>query len=52
MNQMINNIQLARKLVCMLRTYRKCNITLRFAKLRENSVRLNLINHFVGFIPC
>ena len=32
MDRTVNNIQLALKLVCMLRTYRTCNLTVRFSK--------------------
>ena len=32
MDRMVNNIQLTWKLVWMLRTYRTCNLRLRFSK--------------------
>ena len=32
MDEMVNNIQLAKKLTCMLRTYRICNPKVRFPK--------------------
>ena len=37
MDQMVNNIWLIWKLVCMLRTYRTCNPTVRFSKDQFNN---------------
>ena len=37
MNKIVNNIQLAWKLACMLRTYRTCNPTVRFPKYEFNN---------------
>ena len=37
MNQIVNYIQLASKLVCMLRTYRTCNSTVGFSKYELNN---------------
>ena len=35
--EMVNNIQLAGKLACMLRTYRTCNPIVRFPKYEFNN---------------
>ena len=37
MDEMVNNIQLARKLTCMLRTHRTCNPKVRFPKYEFNN---------------
>ena len=37
MNQMVNNIWLAWKLACMLRTYKTCNPTVKFSKYEFNN---------------
>ena len=36
-DQMVNYIQLEWKLACMLRTYKKCNPTVRFSKYEFNN---------------
>ena len=41
MDRMVNYIQLARKLACMLRTYRTCNSTVRFSKYEFNNKLLD-----------
>ena len=37
MDRMVNYIRLAWKLVCMLRTYKTCNSTVRFSKYEFNN---------------
>ena len=37
MDEMVNNIRLAWKLTCMLRTYRTCNPKVRFPKYEFNN---------------
>ena len=37
LEQMVNYIRLAWKLACMLRTYRTCNLTIRFPKYKFNN---------------
>ena len=37
MNRMVNRIQLARKLACMLRTYKTCNLMGEFSKYEFNN---------------
>ena len=36
-DQIVNYIRLAWKLACMLRTYRTCNLTIRFPKYKFNN---------------
>ena len=43
MNQIVNYIQLASKLVCMLRTYRTCNSTVGFSKYELNNKLLGSV---------
>ena len=43
MNQIVNYIQLASKLVCMLRTYRTCNSTVGFSKYEFNNKLLGVV---------
>ena len=46
MNQIVNYIQLASKLVCMLRTYRTCNSTVGFSKYELNNKLLGGVTLF------
>ena len=41
MNKIVNNIQLAWKLACMLKTYRTCNPTVKFPKYEFNNKLLS-----------
>ena len=43
MNEMVNNIRLAWKLACMLKTYRIYNSTVRFPKYRFNNKLLSSV---------
>ena len=45
-DQMVNYIRLARKLVCMLRTYRKCDPTVGFSKYELNNKLLVSVTFF------
>ena len=40
-DHMVNSIQLIWKLVCMLKTYRTCNLTVGFSKYEFNNKLLN-----------
>ena len=46
MDQMVNNIWLIWKLACMLRTYRTCNLTVRFLKYEFNDKLLGCVTFF------
>ena len=41
MDEMVNNIRLAWKLACMLKTYRTCNLMVRFPKYEFNNKLLS-----------
>ena len=43
MDEMVNNIRLAWKLACMLKTYRTCNPTVRFPKYEFNNKLLGAV---------
>ena len=43
MDEMVNNIRLAWKLACMLKTYRTCNLTIRFPKYEFNNKLLGVV---------
>ena len=43
---MVNYIQLAWKLACMLRTYRSCNPTVEFSKYEFNNKLLDGVTFF------
>ena len=43
MDEMINNIRLAWKLACMLKTYKICNPTVKFPKYEFNNKLLGVI---------
>ena len=43
---MINYIRLARKLACILRTYKKCNPTIGFSKYEFNNKLLGGVTFF------
>ena len=45
-DQMVNYIRFALKLACMLRTYRKCNPTVRFSKYKFNNNLLGRVTFF------
>ena len=45
-DQMVNYIQLAWKLACMLRTYRTCNPMVRFSKYKFNNKLLGDVAFF------
>ena len=45
-DQMVNYIQLAWKLACMLRTYRTCNPTVGFSKYEFNNKLLDSVIFF------
>ena len=46
MDKMVNNIQLAWKLICMLRTHRTCNPTVEFSKYEFNNKLLAGVTFF------
>ena len=46
LEQMVNYIRLAWKLACMLRTYRTCNLTIRFPKYKFNNKLLGGVTFF------
>ena len=46
MDEMVNNIRLAWKLVCMLKTYRTCNPTVGFTKYEFNNKFLGCVTFF------
>ena len=52
MERMINNICLVWKLVYMLRTYKTCNLTVRFLKYKFNNKLLDdvTLSFFVSFL--
>ena len=43
---MVNYIRFAWKLACMLRTYRKCNPTVRYSKYKFNNKLLGGVTFF------
>ena len=45
-DQMVNYIRFAWKLACMLRKYRKCNLTVRFSKFKFNNKLLSGVTFF------
>ena len=45
-DQMVNYIRLAWKLVCMLRSYRTCNPTIGFSKYEFNNKLLGSVTFF------
>ena len=46
MEQVVNYIQLARKLACILRTYKKCNPTIEFPKYEFNNKLVGGVTFF------